>query len=408
MSRDQIAFWQQVLALAYVRVTVSEGVPDTVQRLPPGMLRSVMVCADSEASFLREFRDREGLTHLETADIRQAFDHQCKAPARASRCSVAAGYTRGAWPLDRAIPCQHDRWHHSESSFSNWRILPWPAQRILAICSLSNFNRPTSGQPQFSQMQVKDTCTCEARICDKTQTGGGESFRTESSVGLSCRSRCYKILPNRFRNFRCFARARSLLQRQTALRDRAVLSTSKLQPQIKIWCGCRLDLLLAVIADVPHLEEGAPIVRALDSLQAPRGCSQFAMCRKPSSWMGFFPAKRSRVMRWFNFAKPMQEAFCQPCDCECAATWCASARCSSFLNSSILMALASWNSRGGFICNWNSRFVSACSIPSFEGFLWQRRFLKLMRGFFLAAQLCQASRRSVQLVDLGAITHKED
>ena len=109
MSRDQIAFWQQVLALAYVRVTVSEGVPDTVQRLPPGMLRSVMVCADSEASFLREFRDREGLTHLETADIRQAFDHQCKAPARASRCSVAAGYTRGAWPLDRAIPCQHDR-----------------------------------------------------------------------------------------------------------------------------------------------------------------------------------------------------------------------------------------------------------------------------------------------------------
>eukprot|EP00439_Symbiodinium_sp_Y106_P060282 s2298_g8.t2 len=33
---------------------------------------------DQIASFLREFRDREGLTHLETADIRQAFDHQCK------------------------------------------------------------------------------------------------------------------------------------------------------------------------------------------------------------------------------------------------------------------------------------------------------------------------------------------
>jgi len=33
---------------------------------------------DQIASFLREFRDREGLAHLETADIRQAFDHQCK------------------------------------------------------------------------------------------------------------------------------------------------------------------------------------------------------------------------------------------------------------------------------------------------------------------------------------------
>ncbi|CAE7843297.1 cal-1, partial [Symbiodinium necroappetens] len=33
---------------------------------------------DQIASFLREFREREGLTHLETADIREAFDHQCK------------------------------------------------------------------------------------------------------------------------------------------------------------------------------------------------------------------------------------------------------------------------------------------------------------------------------------------
>ncbi|CAE7767890.1 cal-1, partial [Symbiodinium sp. CCMP2456] len=171
---------------------------------------------DQIASFLREFREREGLTHLETADIREAFDHQCKVT--------------------------------SQRKFV--QQLEDPA--------ITSPKTPAPAKPE-SATKLRPAAPKASALSPVPSPKASSSPRPGSPFNLEC----------------------------------------------------------------------APIVRALDSLQA------------------------SRVMRWFNFAKPMQE---------------------------VQQLLEQFD-------------LDGTGKLEFEG------FLKLMRGFFLAAQLCQASRRSEQLVE---------